>query len=237
MNNQRYSNCGRFAHWLLTLIALMASFSALAQSNALACGDLKNGYGPFDYRTDRDKLGIVEQYHFTPEVEALIRGSSSIHIGKDLSYTLNAFPNHHKALMSMMRYGQKLKTPQPPDADYSVECYFLRAIRFRPDDTVARMMYATFLSTNARAPEAMQELEQVEKAAGDNPFTYYNMGLIYLDMKEYEKALAQAHKAMALGFGRTGLRDKLMALGKWRAPEESPNPAPGSESATATPAK
>lgn len=219
MNNQKSFNCRRFTHWLLTLFTLTASVSALAQSNASACGDLKNGYGPFDYRTDRDKLGIVEQYHFTPEVEALIRGKSSFRMGKDLSYTLNAFPNHHRALMSMMRYGQKLKTPQPPDADYSVECFFLRALRFRPDDTVARMMYATFLSTNARVPEALDELEQVAKAAGDNPFTCYNMGLIYLDMKEYEKALALAHKAMALGFGQTGLRDKLMAIGKWRAPE------------------
>lgn len=121
--------------------------------------------------------------------------------------------------MSMMRYGEKLKTPQPPYAEYSVECYFLRALRFRPDDTTVRLMYATFLNANARAPEAMQELEQVAKAAGDNPFTCYNMGLIYLDMKEYEKALALAHKAMALGFGQTGLRDKLMAIGKWRAPE------------------
>ncbi|HAL39729.1 MAG TPA: hypothetical protein DCP03_17135 [Polaromonas sp.] len=219
MNNQKTSKCRSFAQWLLIIVTLTASFSALAQSGALACGELRSGYGPFDYRTDRDKLGIVEQYHFTPEVEALIRGKSSIHIGQDLSYTLGTFPNHHRALMSMMRYGEKLKTPQPPYAEYSVECYFLRALRFRPDDTTVRLMYATFLNANARAPEAMQELEQVAKAAGDNPFTCYNMGLIYLDMKEYEKALALAHKAMALGFGQTGLRDKLMAIGKWRAPE------------------
>lgn len=237
MNNQKSSNCRRFAHWLLTLFTLMASFNALAQSSALACGELRSGYGPYDYRTDRNKLGIVEQYHFTPEVEALIRGKSSIHIGQDLSYTLNAFPNHHRALMSMMRYGQKLKTPQPPDADYSVECFFLRALRFRPDDIVARMMYANFLATNARVPEALRELEQVAKAAGDNFFAYYNMGLIYLDMKEYEKALAMAHKAMALGFQNPGLRDKLIAIGKWRAPEEPSAPVTRSENDALTPAK
>lgn len=225
MNNLESSNCGRLAHWLLVLFALMASFSALAQSNALACGDLKNGYGPFDYRTDRSKLEVVEQFHFTPEVEALIRGKSSAKLGQDLAYTLNAFPNHHRALMSVMRYGQKLKTPQPEDMQYSVECYFQRALRFRPDDTVARMIYATFLSTNGRSPEALRELDQAEKLAGDNAFTYYNLGLIYLDMKEYEKALTQAHKAMALGFNRTGLRDKLTEAGKWRAPEEAQIPA------------
>jgi uncharacterized protein (TIGR02996 family) len=238
MNNQKTSKCRPFAQWLLIIVTLTASFSALAQSSALACGELRSGYGPFDYRTNRgETLDVVERRHFTPEVEALIRGNTSIHIGQDLSYTLGTFPNHHRALMSMMRYGEKLKTPQPPYAQYSVECYFLRALRFRPDDTTVRMMYATFLNANARAPEAMQELEQVSKAAGDNPFTYYNMGLIYLDMKEYEKALALAHKAMALGFGRTGLRDKLMAVGKWRAPAESQEPSTLSEGATATPTK
>lgn len=235
MISQKPSRFRLIAQWLLTLFTLTASFSALSQNSNLACGELGSGYGPFDYRTDQNKLGVVEQYHFTPAVEALIRGKSSIHIGQDLSYTLGTFPNHHRALMSMMRYGEKLKTPKPPYAQYSVECYFLRALRFRPDDTVARMMYANFLTTNARIPEAMRELEQVEKLARDNPFTHYNLGLIYLDMKEPEKALALAHKAMALGFGQTGLRDKLMAAGKWRAPEESKESATLSEGATATP--
>jgi len=237
MNKQKLAICHPFAQWLLIVAALFAGHGALAQSGAQSCGELKSHYGPYDYRTDRDKLGIVEEYHFTPEVEALIRGKSSFRMGKDLSYTLNAFPNHHRALMSMMRYGQMLKTPQPPDADYSVECFFLRALRFRPDDTVARMMYATFLSTNARVPEATRELEQVEKVAGDNFFTYYNVGLIYLDMKEYDKALAMAHKAMALGFQKPGLRDKLIAIGKWQEPKESQEPAAVSNDTTATPTK
>jgi len=237
MNYQWISKCRLFALYLLTHFTLMVSSGALAQSSSLACGELRTGYGPFDYRTDRNKLGIVEQYHFTPEVEELIRGKSSIHIGQDLSYTLTAFPNHHRALLSMMRYGEKLKTPQPPDVKYSVECYFERALRFRPDDAVARMMYASFLSKNARAPEAMRELEQVAKVAGDNFFTYYNMGLIYLDMKEYEKALTMAHKAMAMGFQKPELRDKLMAIGRWRAPEEPSSPVTRSGNDAATPSK
>lgn len=229
MNNQKTPKYSRFARRLLTLFTLTASFSALAQTSSLACGELRSGYGPFDYRTTRgEKLDVVERYHFTPEVEALIRGKSSIHIGQDLSYTLGTFPNHHRALMSMMLYGQKLKTPQPPQTQYSVECYFLRALRFRPDDATVRLMYANFLSVNSRAPEATKELEQVEKGAMDNPFTHYNIGLIYLDMKEYEKALTQAHKAFALGFRQTGLRDKLMAAGQWRAPEEPLSPDPTS---------
>lgn len=223
MNKQKASNYRVVAPWLLALFSLAASGAALAQNSAQACGELRNHYGPFDYRTSRgETLDVVERFHFTPEVEALIRGKSSMHIGQDLSYVLGAFPNHHRALMSMMLLGQKLKTPQPVQTSYSVECYFTRALRFRPDDTTVRMMYANYLAMNTRAPQAMSELDQVARVAGDNPFTLYNMGLIYLDMKEYDQALAQAHKAMALGFPQTGLRDKLAAAGKWRAPEDTP---------------
>lgn len=238
MNNQTPSGCCAIARWLLTLLIVAASFSAVAQNSAPACGELRSHYGPFDYRTNRgETLNVVERFHFTPEVEALVRGKSSMHIGQDLSYTLGTFPNHHRALRSMMLYGKKLKTPQPPHVKYSVECFFERALRFRPDDTTVRMMYASFLVDNARAAEATRELEQVAQAVPDEPFTHYNLGLIYLDMKEYEKALAQAHKAMALGFGRTALPEKLEAAGKWRAPEEPLTAPAGSGNDTPTPAK
>jgi len=224
MNKQVHSKYRPFAQWLLAIFTLTASFSALAQNNFSACGELKNHYGPFDYRTDRgEKLDIVDRFHFTPPIEALIKGNTGT-IGQDLSYTLRTFPNHHRALMTMMRYGQKLKTPHPKDAEYSIDCYFQRALRFRPDDTTARMLYATFLTTDGRVSEALHELEQVATAAGENAFTHYNLGLIYLDMKEFEKALAQAHMAMTLGFTQTELRDKLTAAGKWRAPDEPLTP-------------
>lgn len=210
---------------LLMIASTGIAFNAVAQGGASSCGDLANHYGPFDYRTSSKELRErIENYHFTPQVEGLIRGQSGFKIGPDLSYTLRVFPNHPRALLSMMRYGEKFKSPQPPDAQYPVECYFERALRFKPDDTTVRMIHATFLSANGRAPEALVELDKVITTAPDNPFTQYNVGLIYFDMKEYDKALVQAHKAMALGFPRTGLRDKLAAAGKWRAPEDSPTP-------------
>lgn len=215
-----------FKSLLLVLLGLTISLNTWAQDGFSACGSLRNHYGPFDYRTDRgEKLDVVNRAHFTPQIEALIRGHTDS-IGGDLSYTLRTFPNHHRALLTMMRYGQKLKTPQPKDMEFSVDCYFQRALRFRPDDTVARMMYANFLTANDRSAEALQHLAQVGNLAGDNPFTHYNMGLSYLDLKEYEKALAQAHIAMALGFERTELREKLIAAGQWREPAATVIPSP-----------
>ena len=98
--------------------------------NDYVCGPIQNAYGPYDYRSDKDKLKIVEQVHLTPEVINLVKGSSST-IGSDLDYTLRAFPNHHVALNAMIRLGEKQKAAKPIGANYGVECYLQRAIMQR----------------------------------------------------------------------------------------------------------
>jgi len=208
------------------LVATTGSLPGFAQPANLACGSLENGYGPYDYRTDKPKLPIVDGAHFTPAVEALIRGSTTSQgPGGDLDYTLRAFPNHHRALISVMRYGEKLKSAQPRDLPRPVECYFERALRFRSNDTLARMIYASFLSKDQRPLEATQQLELATVAAEDNAFSHYNIGLIYFDIKNYDRALAQAHKAYGLGFGNPELRDQLKSVNKWAEADDKPSGA------------
>ena len=211
--------------------ALLSGVPAAAQPQANGCGDLANAFGPYDYRTERgNNLWLVESTHFKPDMEALIRGLRGSPVGSELDYTLRAFPNHHRALVSMMRLGEKQKTTQPVGARYSVECYFDRALRFRPDDTITRMLYARFLSKNNRDAEAIKQLEAAVSTAGDNAFTYYNIGLIYFDMKLYDRAAAQARKAAALGFERPDLRVSLQQVGKWVDADVANAPPPGASS-------
>lgn len=200
------------------LVAIFSATPALAQSGNEACGSLKASVGPYDYRTDRDKLPIVEGAHFTAEVEALIRGTSSRLPGGDIAYTLRAIPNNHRALLAMMRLGEKEKTPQPYGSTYTIQCWFERAVLFRPEDGIVRMIYSTYLNSNGRAPEATRQLEIATSYARDNAFTHYNIGLHYFDMKNYDRALQQAHKAIELGFTQPVLRDKLKSVGKWVEP-------------------
>lgn len=206
---------------LIYFTILGQQLSAQAQSviNS-SCGTLfsPGQYGPYDYRTDKDKLPIVLGAHFTPEVESLIRGKTSTTPGGDIDYTLRAIPNHPNALIAMMRLAEKEKTQQPRGSRYTVECWFDRALQFRSDDNVVRMIYATFLQKTGRTPLALEQLDRVTAGAGDNAFTHYNAGLIYLDLKDYAKALIQAHRAQALGLPRTELADQLKAAGKWAAP-------------------
>ena len=197
------------------LVFLGAAGQAHAQEDAGPCGPLKNGYGPYDFRTDRDKLSIVTTFHFTPLVEAVIAGSTGAHPGGDIDYTLRAIPNHPNALISMIRLGEKEKTDQPSGARYTVECYMERALRFRPDDEVVRMIYVTFLISKQRKAEALRQLEVVSSKAQDNPFTYYNLGMLYADMQEYDMALENAHRAYAMGILNPALKEKLQAAGHW----------------------
>lgn len=205
------------------LLASLGATQALAQSGNAACGSLSNAYGPYDYRTDRgEKLLLVDGAHFLPYVEALVRGKTSTRPGPDIDYTLRAFPNHHRALMAMMRLGEKEKTTQPSGSRYSIECWFERAVLFRPDDGVVHMIYSSYLNSKGRIPEANKQLEIATTYAKHNAFTHYNIGLHYFDMKNYGKALVQAHKAIELGFPQTNLRDQLQSVGKWTEPANAP---------------
>ncbi len=200
---------------LASILLFFFWIPAQSQTSApTACGTLESSYGPYDYRNERDKLTIVERFHFTMEVELLVRGKSG-RLGSDLDYTLRTSPNHHRALNAMASYGERLKSPQVPFATYSVECYFVRATAFRPDDTTARMLYASFLKTQGRQGEAVRQVDIAATHAGDIAFTHYNLGLSYFDLGVFDKAQRHAMTALELGFPRRELKTKLEAAGHW----------------------
>lgn len=190
---------------------------ALAEVGDFACGSLQNSYGPYDYRSDKDKLPIVEGAHFTPAVANLVKGATGT-LGADIDYTLRAFPNHHYALLAMIRLGNKEHQSKPGGAKYSVECYLYRANRFRGDDSTVKMIYATYLAKNNRSAEALKQLNEAVELGEDSANLNYNIGLVYLDLKQYDNALNYAHRAYQMGFPLPGLRDRLRRAGKWTEP-------------------
>jgi tetratricopeptide (TPR) repeat protein len=195
---------------------LCGSFSVQAASY---CGNLKNSYGPFDYlkRSEfAENFYLVEMAHFTPEVEQLVRGNTGT-IGGDLDYTLRAIPNHHRALASLAKLGLREKTTLVHGTQWSVECYFNRATRFRPDDAGVRNLYGGYLYKLGRINEAIEQLTEAVRLNPENATAHHNLGLIYFQKKDYEKAVLHAKKADALGFPLPGLKNKLSEMGKWNA--------------------
>ncbi len=197
----------------------LAAMAATAAEAPSACGPvaIPMHYGPYDYVTEHGRLVIVENAHFTPKVEALIAGESG-YLGNDLTYTLEASPNHHRALAAVTRLGQRTRSEQPPHLGNTIECYFDRAIRFRPRDTVVRGLYAVYLQQRSRIPEAIQQLDIASSLAEDNGMSHFNIGLVYLEVGAHEAALREAHLAAQLGYDNPVLEDKLKALNRWKEP-------------------
>lgn len=211
--------------YFLVGLVFFLSVPAHAEIDDFACGSLQNSYGPYDYRSDKDKLKIVEDYHFSPGVANLSQAKTG-YLGGDIDYTLLAFPNHPQALMAMIKLGEREKAAKVSHANYSVECYLTRAIRFRNDDPTVRMIYANFLAKKGRRSEALKQLADAVTLGEDGSNFQYNVGLIYFELKEYEKSLSYAQKAYSAGFPLPGLREKLKKIGKWREPTLSGEAVP-----------
>lgn len=187
------------------------------------------GFGPYDYNNPKDRgepLSLVERGHFTPQVENLIGGKTSVSPFGDLDYTLRAFPNHHRALYAFSRYElrelqknqQKGLPYKPPKSatgfPATAECYFDRAIRWRPNDPNVRLVYGIHLHLAGKPNEALKQYQLAEKMQLKSADLNYNMGLLYFDLKQYDLARKYAQKAYQLGYPLPGLRKKLDGVGR-----------------------
>jgi tetratricopeptide (TPR) repeat protein len=221
----------------LVLVPLSGPLHAAAAEVYPGCGSLKNAYGPFDYRTDKAKLGIVERFHFQGPPGRL-NAQQAQHLAGNLDYTLRAFPNHHGALMELTNLAARRKKGdlaelQLPGMNYRVECYLIRAAVFRPDDGMVKLIFGIFEIRAGQPQKGVQLLHAAEKLRPDDANVFYNLGLAYLDLKDYGAALDNAHRAYAMGFPLPGLRDRLKREGKWREPDTAGNNAAGDNAADA----
>lgn len=209
----------RLAFWI-ALFAL-ATYSRFAAPQAIAlqqdCGDVwAVSPGPFDYtnpadHTDRARIPIVEQFHFTQDVESLKRGVSNAHPLPDIDFTLRHVPNHHRALNAAMRF--ELEHGGTPPQYRSVECWFERALRFKPDDGMVWLLYGNFWAKKKRWEQAVEYYRRAAELMPDNPEVDYNLGLVYLQLQNYSRALEHAKAAYAAGYPLQGLRKRLAEKG------------------------
>lgn len=177
------------------------------------CGSLRNAYGPFDYRdpvAQRDSIPIVDQFHFNSDVETLKRGQSGTVLG-DLTYVLKAVPNHHRALRSMGNYGLQNGRFPPDTSVPSVECFFQRALAFRPNDQFVRAIYANYLNKSGNKADALKQYEEALRLAPDSPEICYVSALFFLENGDLKRAKALADVAYGAGYPLPGLKNKIAA--------------------------
>jgi tetratricopeptide (TPR) repeat protein len=222
----------------VTLVAAWLNHSAVqAQAIEQNCGhpfDSPGRFGPFDY-TDpvkKPELNLVEPHHFTSYMEEIAlygvasRNASQVEeaegfglVAGNLDYTLHAFPNHSKALYAMGMWQLRQRKERPLEAAgwvsggkiYSAECYFERAVMFKPDDGMVHHAYGAFLQKAGKPKQAAAEYERAIALMPDFPEPHYNLGLLYVDSGNLTKAAEHADRAYALGYPLDGLKRKLAA--------------------------
>jgi len=179
------------------------------------CGNLQNAFGPFDYRdpvSRGEQLNLVERAHFTADVETLRRGKSSVNVIDDLNYTLRAFPNHHRALNSLAKFAlQGGKIPSDSSIP-SADCYFRRAVAFRPEDEVVRMIYGNYLAKRGDRVGAKAQYMDALRLAPSAVELNYNAGLFFASEGDLARARELARVAYEGGYPLPGLRNKIKQL-------------------------
>jgi tetratricopeptide (TPR) repeat protein len=189
------------------------------------CSGKSMGFGPYDYLRRGQltaELDVVETAHFTPEVERLEAGNTSVAIN-DIAYTITAWPNHHRALHSAMRY-RMMFWEWPEDAQVPpAECQLQRAIQFSPQDPVPYMLYGLLLHKAQKYDAALLSFRGALRLRPDDVLTQYNMGLTLVELKQYKEAVQMAKSAYAAGIPLPGLKNKLIAAGQWPAATKTAN--------------
>lgn len=205
-------------------MALSLFFASGAYAQVHLCGSpFQNHYGPFDYRTATAKQKLaVESVHYTPEIQQMKAGNTTTNLAGDLAYTLKVFPNHHGALKTMADWSVRTQRNPARGGHYTVECWFDRALRFRPDDPMVKMLFGVYLLQKGKSKEAVEQLEAARTDGRPNANLHYNLGLAYVKLGRFDQALESAHVAYGLGFPLPGLKTQLVRAGKWREPSGAP---------------
>lgn len=181
------------------------------------CVGNSKGYGPFDYTNPNHRqkhLKIVEEFHFTPRVKNLVKGQSGS-IEDDLDYTLRAFPNHHQALYSLIKYSvdKARRNKSWPKGMPQPECYLQRAAAFAPKDANVELLHGLYLHRIGELDKALSHYQRGLRIQPNSAEGQYNTGLLLLDMGRPEEAVVHARQAYKLGHPLPGLNNKLIDAG------------------------
>lgn len=204
----------------LRAAALLGMLALGGLAHAETCGGSlgQNSWGrPLDYRnpSENDALELVERFHFTREIENLVKGIN-VPLPGDIHYTLMRFVNHYRALNSMANW--QLKNGFREGQEYlTADCYFERAAAFTPEDPMIYLIWANYLYRKKDFNGALEQYKRSEELDPNSAEVHYNLGLLYIELKDLDKAREHADKAYSFGYPLPGLKNKLDRLSRTQA--------------------
>jgi tetratricopeptide (TPR) repeat protein len=120
----------------------------------------------------------------------------------------------------MSRLSFKEKRSKPNGARFTVDCYFDRAMQWRPEDASVRLVWGIHLLKTGNQKGGIEQLEKALSLGLDSGNAHYNLGLAFFEVGEYSRSASHAIRAYQLNFALPGLKEKLRKIGKWPSPEE-----------------
>lgn len=159
----------------------------------------------------RNRLYQVEKHHLPQAARKLYEGQFRYALG-DLLFILRYFPNHPKALELLGQLSLRMNAPQ------LAEPRFKEAIQYFPAPS-NHLVYGIFLHDSSRFGEAIEQYKIALRNKPDYAEAHYQLGLAYVETKEYALANTHAQRAYALGYALPELRRRLEAVGAWQPAE------------------
>jgi tetratricopeptide (TPR) repeat protein len=172
--------------------------------------------GNHDYYTAQstkgtiDLLTAVEKYHLPGAYDGLA-GKHYYYAFGEVKFILHYFPNHPKALMLMSAICNGWQSP-----DCNPDEWFEKAVSRNPAVSETYVLYGIDLHRRKRFDAAVKNYKQALEIDPISLNAHYNLGLAYVDLKQYELANQQAQKSYALGAPFPGLRERLKRVGAWK---------------------
>jgi hypothetical protein len=191
--------------------------------NPSSCGGFTGHFGPIDYRkADRNELRTVEEYHFDMELRTFLAGQVSGRnragtgeVAGGFQYVLKALPNHPVALVVMEQLGRKLRSEQPQNIEFPIECFYVRAFMITPDDPAVRALYGVYLAHRQRRDEAIRNLDLGDASLPYNASLQHQIGMANLLLGRHQEAQRNALRVARLGFPLDIVARELRRQGKW----------------------
>jgi tetratricopeptide (TPR) repeat protein len=174
---------------------------------------------PNDYRardaTSQNKWDVadVKRNHLDPAVNSMRAGNYSRGVMADIDFILRYWPNYYPALQALITYDLAGGLSYEFQ---STACYISRARNFFPDDPKVMLADAYYAWKKGNKERAGKIYQQVLTVVPDSADAHYNLGLLYFEQGEFEKASQHARAAYAAGYPLDALRQKLQKKGYWQ---------------------
>ena len=156
-------------------------------------------------------LNTVQKYHlFRAEDE--IRSRNYTPARADLDFLLHYFPNHPQGLLLVVQL-----CTEHSAQNCALDVIFDNAIAVNPKNPGTFVTRGVYLHRVKRYNEAIKSYEDALALDPNSMGAHYNLGLAYLETKQYDLANQHAQLAYGLGAPLPGLRNRLQQSGHWKA--------------------